>query len=132
MNNVIFKVKLSPSKKISVIHLIESPLKMMKNAFCFIWIAFFVLKIFKFFVTTFCSCGKNGSIRKIRLTTNLIMRQPDLQTTVIHILPNISHSKDNKTVKFGQLTEYNKENIFLQTLCEKWGRKTSSRPLLIF
>ena len=47
------------------------------------------------------------------------MRQPDLQTTVIHILPNISHSKDNKTVKFGQLTEYNKENIFLQTLCEK-------------
>ena len=45
--------------------------------------------------------------------------QPGLQTIAIHILPNISQSKDNKTMKFGQLIEYNKRNIFLQKLCGK-------------
>ena len=29
--------------------------------------------------------------------------QPGLQTISIHILPNISQSKDNQTMKFGQL-----------------------------
>ena len=42
------KVRLSPFKKICVICLIESPLKMMKNAFYFILKAIFILKIFKF------------------------------------------------------------------------------------
>ena len=45
--------------------------------------------------------------------------QPGLQTIAIHILPNISQSKDKKTTKFGQLIEYNKRNIFLQILCRK-------------
>ena len=58
--------------------------------------------------------------------------QPGLQTIAIHILPNISQSKDNKTMKFGQLIEYNKRNIFLQKLCGKRGGDTSSRPLFIF
>ena len=42
-----FKVGLSPSKKIFVC-VTESPLRRMKNAFHFILIALFVLKIFKF------------------------------------------------------------------------------------
>ena len=42
------KVGLSSSEKILVICFIESPLKMIKNAFYFILKAFFVLKIFKF------------------------------------------------------------------------------------
>ena len=58
--------------------------------------------------------------------------QPGLQTIAIHILPNISQSKGNKTMKFGQLIEYNKGNIFLQKLCRKWHMETSSRLLLIF
>ena len=58
--------------------------------------------------------------------------QTGLQTIAIHILPNISESKCNQTIKFGQLIEYNKRNIFLQKLCRKWGKETSSRPLLIF
>ena len=58
--------------------------------------------------------------------------QPGLQTVVIHILPDISQSKDNQTAKFGQLIEYIKRNIFLQKLCRKWGKETSSRPLFIF
>ena len=43
--NVETKVGLSPSKKI-VIYFIESPLKLMENAFCFILKALFILKVF--------------------------------------------------------------------------------------
>ena len=45
--------------------------------------------------------------------------QPGLQAIAIHILPNISQSKDNQTMKFGQLIEYNNRNFFLQKLCGK-------------
>ena len=58
--------------------------------------------------------------------------QCGLQAIAIHISPNISQSKGNQTMKFGQLIEYNKINIFLQKLCRKWGKETSSRPLFIF
>ena len=43
--------------------------------------------------------------------------QLGLQTIVIHIFSNISQSKGNQTMKFGQLIEYNKRDYFLQTLC---------------
>ena len=45
--------------------------------------------------------------------------QPGLEAIAIHLLPNISQSEDNLTMKFGQLIEYNKRNIFLQKLCRK-------------
>ena len=32
----------------------------------------------------------------------------------IHVLPNISRSKGNQAMKFGQLIRYNGRNIFLQ------------------
>ena len=48
--------------------------------------------------------------------------QPGLQTIAIHVLPNISKSKGNQTMKRGQLIEYKKRNIFLQKLCGKWGK----------
>ena len=38
--------------------------------------------------------------------------QPAKQTILIHILPNISRSKGNQTMKFGQLVECNMRNIF--------------------
>ena len=44
--------------------------------------------------------------------------QPGLLTIAMHILPNISQSKGNQAVKFGQLIEYNR-NIFLQKLYGK-------------
>ena len=44
--------------------------------------------------------------------------QPDLQTIPIRILPNISPSKGNQTMKLGQLIEYNKRNIFLKNYAE--------------
>ena len=56
----VIKVRPSPSKKISVICLVESPLKMMKNVFYFILKGLFVLKIFKFLSRHF---GHEGLIR---------------------------------------------------------------------
>ena len=44
--------------------------------------------------------------------------QPGLQTIAIHILPNISQSKGNQRMKFGQLLEHDKRNTFLQKLGE--------------
>ena len=48
-----------------------------------------------------------------------MMSQTGLQTITIHILFNISQSKVNETMKFGQLIEHGKRNIFLQKLCRK-------------
>ena len=40
--------------------------------------------------------------------------QPGLQTIAIHILPNISQSKDNQTMKFGKSIEYIREIFFFK------------------
>ena len=47
--------------------------------------------------------------------------QPDKQTIVIYVLPNILRNKDNQAMKFGQLREYNMKNT-------KFGGETSARP----
>ena len=44
------------------------------------------------------------------------------------MLLNISISKGNQTMKFGELIEYNLRNIFLKKLSTKCGRQTSPRP----
>ena len=54
--------------------------------------------------------------------------QPGWQTIVIHILPYISRSKGNQTMKFGQLIEFNMRNIFLEKSYIKCGGETSPRP----
>ena len=51
-----------------------------------------------------------------------------LTTILIHILPNILRSKDNQTMKFGQLTEWNMRNIFLEKSYTKCDGETSPRP----
>ena len=51
------------------------------------------------------------------------------QIITVHILPNISRSKDKQAMEFGQLVKYNVRNIFFENLYRKWGRKTSSRSL---
>ena len=94
------KVGLSPSKNIVL--------------FFFDW------KPFKNdFVTTYWSYRKNGLIKKISLTLKFKTSQTGLQTIAKGILPNISQRKGNQTMKFGQLIEYNKRNIFLQNFFEK-------------
>ena len=47
--------------------------------------------------------------------------QPGKQTIAIHILPNILRSKDNPTMKFGQLIEYNMRNLFVEKSCARCG-----------
>ena len=37
--------------------------------------------------------------------------QPGQQTITIYILPNISQSKSNQTMKLGELIEYNKKDF---------------------
>ena len=46
----------------------------------------------------------------------------------MHMLPNISRSKDNQTMKFGQLIECNMRNIFLEKSYTKCDGEASPRP----
>ena len=108
----------------------EGPLKMMKNAFHFK--SSFRPQDISIFVVNFWLYRKNGFMRKIRLISQSMMSQPGLQTIAIHLLPNISRSKGNQAMKFGQVIKYTKRNIFLQKVCRKWGKETSSKPLFIF
>ena len=55
--------------------------------------------------------------------------QPGKQTIAMHLLPNISRSTGNQTMKFGQSIEYNMRNIFLEQSYTKFGGATIPRPL---
>ena len=44
--------------------------------------------------------------------------QPGSHLIAIHTLPNISRSKDNQTMKFDQVMEYSKRNIFFKNYAE--------------
>ena len=112
------KAWLSPSKNCLVI-LDCKPFKNDDKCFLFYLKSAFHSQDILVFVTIFRSCRKNGLIRKISLTSKFMSSQPGLQTIAIHILPNISQSKENQTLKFGQFIEYNKRNIFLQKLYQK-------------
>ena len=57
--------------------------------------------------------------------------QPEKQTIAIHILPNISRSKSNQEMKFGQLIQYNTRNIFLEKSYMKYFEETIIRPFSI-
>ena len=48
---------------------------------------------------------------------------PGYQTITIHILPNISRSKANQTIKFGQSIEYNKKITFFKKNPENEARR---------
>ena len=58
--------------------------------------------------------------------------QTGVQTITINILPDISKSKDNQTMKFGQLIEYNVRNIVLEKSCSNQGKETNSKALFVF
>ena len=65
---------------------------------------------------------------KTRLILKFMTSQPGNQAVVIHILPYISRRKDNQTMKFGQLIEYNTRNLFLEKLYTRDDGETSPRP----
>ena len=74
----------------------------------------FVLERYLIFCLDFLVIQKNCSIRKIRLISKCMTSESGKQKIEIHILANISRSKDNQKMKLGQLTEYNMRNIFLE------------------
>ena len=53
---------------------------------------------------------------------------PGKQTISIHILPNISRSKDDQAMKFGQLIKHSMRNSFLEKPYTKCGKETIPRP----
>ena len=112
-------------KKKYVICFIESSLKM--TNFFFVLKSLFVVKIFKFLSWLF------GHVEK---TAWLDFKIHDVTTWLrnnwnIHIAQYVI-KYSNKTMKLGQLIDYNKRNNFLHKLYRKWGREASSRPLFIF
>ena len=72
----------------------------------------FVLGIFTFFSCVFV-IQKNSLIRKLMLIAEFMASQIGQQIITRHILLNISISKDNQAIRFGQLIEYNLRNNFL-------------------
>ena len=54
--------------------------------------------------------------------------QTGQQVITTHTLLNISRSKDNQTMKFGQLIEYNMRNNFLGKSYTKCGGDAIPRP----
>ena len=79
----------------------------------FILKALFVLEIFKL-LSWLLVMQKIGLKRKPRLISKFLTSQTGQQIIEIHVLPNISRSKGNQTMKFGQLIEYNTRSIFLR------------------
>ena len=53
---------------------------------------------------------------------------PSYRDSTVHILPNISRSKGNQTMKFGQLMESNMRKFVLEKPYTKCGGETSPRP----
>ena len=53
-----------------------------------------------------------------------IKSQPGKQKIAMHLLPNISRSKGNQTVKLGQLIEYTWKTFFLEKSYTKYGGET--------
>ena len=130
-NKNYLKVKLSPSRKLYYfVH--WKPFKNYEKWFLFHLKSSFCSQDIQVFVMTFWPCMRKGLIRKIRLISKFMTSQQGYETITIHILPKISRSKGNQTTKYGQSIEYNKRNTFLQNLCRKWGRETSSRPRFVF
>ena len=105
----------------------ESPLKWWKMLFISPWKLFSFLKYLNF-CFDFLVVWKNGLIRKINLISKFVTSQSGYQTIAIHMLTNISRSKGNQAMKFGQLIEHNMKNIFLKKSYAKCGTETTPSP----
>ena len=54
--------------------------------------------------------------------------EPGTQTIALHMQVNISRSKANQSMKFGQLIEYNMRHIFREKSYIKYSGETIPRP----
>ena len=65
---------------------------------------------------------------KLRLISKFMASQLGKQMISIHLLPNISRSKGNQAIIFGQLIECNMRNIFPKKSYTKHDGETNPRP----
>ena len=75
---------------------------------------------------TFWSSRKTAWLER-RLISKFMTSQPGSKTIAISMLPNVSRSKDNQTMKFGQLLKCNLRNIFLEKSYTKCRKETIPR-----
>ena len=59
--------------------------------------------------------------KKPKLVLNFMTSQTGKQIITIYIVPNISRSKGNQTIKFDHLLEHDMRNIFLENSSTKSG-----------
>ena len=91
------------------------PLKMIKNAFYFTSKAIFVLNIFTFLSWLFGHAAKWLDTKdKVNFEFYGIIAWLTNSLVNIQILPNISRSKGNQTIKSGQLINVTWETFFLK------------------
>ena len=64
---------------------------------------------------------KNDLIKKKSLLSKSVTSQPGEQTIALHILTDISRTKDNQAMKLDQLINYNMRNTFPEKLHTKCG-----------
>ena len=87
----------------------------MKKVFGFILKALFVLRYLNFCPDFQSHVGKRFN-EKTKTNFKIYEANNREANNSIHILPSISKSKDNQTMKFGQLKECDARNNFLQKL----------------
>ena len=95
------------------------------------WEALFISPqklILLYFCLDFLVMYQNDLIQKIILLSNFMPSQPWTQTIAIHILPNISRSKDSQTKKIDQLIEHNMRNILREKIYAKGCWQIFPRP----
>ena len=128
MFDVVFNIGLSLSIKAGFIRINESSLKT-KNVFNFILKAIFVLTIFELISWIFGHVGKRLK-KNLRLISKFITSQEGKQIIAIHILPNISNSKDNQTKKFSNLIEYSMEIFVSKNYAQNTVEKLVQNPFI--
>ena len=77
------------------------------------------------FVLIFWSCIKTAWLDNV---SKFMTSQPGKQIISIHILSNITRSKNIHGIKFGQLMQYNMWNIFIEKSFTEYGRKSVTTP----
>ena len=70
---------------------------------------------------------RNSLVININLISKFVTSKLGKHTIATNILPNISRSKENQTMKLGQLIKYNMRNIFLEKSYIRCGGETGLR-----
>ena len=124
LNDLYFKGALSGLRQFLAT---ESPLKMIKNSFYFTSEAIFLLKILEFLSWRFGHIAK-----RLDKEDEVNFKFCDVTAWLTNNrnthVANISRSKGNPTMKFGQLIDCNMRNIFLEKSYTKCDGETSPRP----